>query len=684
MKKGRLFVNLAVIISVVVVVLFVIQVVIISVYSKRKLSEQAELQYSELSRLVADDISKEFEKLKVKLDYYVKADVCKTVDTDQIVKWLINHADRRDPDFDYVAFIEPSGFYQSDINTTTWVNDRSYFNGIMKMGMDSFIDDPSPSKVSGTNVIHICREVRVDNNVIGLIAANTTSEGIEKIVDKIELGMEGFAVLLAGDMTLIATSGDKEEALSIVATQECKDLIKTKEAGLTSLMVGGSKYYAFYNPVDGTQWRSLVVISEKQIMETANSVAFILAIISIVIGITVIAIMSVMVARSLVPLMYVENEIDDIASGDADLTKRVSVRAENNEIGRIITSFNNFMKSLWEVFSVVKHRMSSLSEAEHALKESTDETVSSIKSIVFDIESFKESIDKSSEVIESTTSAVNSISTSVGDLNDKIEDQSASVTEASASIEQMIGNINSVNTSVEKMADSFEDLEERSVEGVKKQEDVNHKILVIADESATLQEANAVISSIAEQTNLLAMNAAIEAAHAGEAGKGFSVVADEIRKLSETSSEQSKTIGEQLQKITEAIDDVVASSRSAAETFAAVSTGMNETNNLVLQIKGAMQEQEEGSRQISLALTSMNDTTAHVRESSREVSQSNSHILERISDLQEVAGNMKSAADGMSSGARRINDTGEALSQISTQLSDSIKKIGVKVDSFKV
>ncbi|MDE7139688.1 MAG: methyl-accepting chemotaxis protein, partial [Treponemataceae bacterium] len=202
-------------------------------------------------------------------------------------------------------------------------------------------------------------------------------------------------------------------------------------------------------------------------------------------------------------------------------------------------------------------------------------------------------------------------------------------------------------------------------------------------QSELLSEANLAIASIAAQTNLLAMNAAIEAAHAGDAGKGFSVVADEIRKLSETSSTQSRSIGEQLTKIHDAIGEVVASSNEASEAFTTVSAHIKQTDELVRQIKYAMEEQNSGSRQIGDAIRNMNDSTVEVQKASKEMSQSNERIMSEMQSLQESTQTMQTGMNEMKNGARKINETGNALAGISGDVQKAINKIGSQIDRFK-
>lgn len=292
------------------------------------------------------------------------------------------------------------------------------------------------------------------------------------------------------------------------------------------------------------------MIEGAQIFRITNEIIPYMSIAATILGVTLILVLSLCIVSIMKPLGVVEKTLQSISSGNADLSKRISVKTNaDNEIGRLASGFNTFVEKLQHIIIAMKQTKTELVAAGTKLNDSTEDTAASITQIIANIESMTGNIGTQSESVAQTASAVNQIASNIESLNKMIENQSASVTEASAAVEEMIGNINSVNNSVTKMAEEFNQLEQKAADGVQKQDVVNARIQVIETESQALQEANTVISNIAEQTNLLAMNAAIEAAHAGEAGKGFSVVADEIRKLSETSSSQSKTIGEQLKRL---------------------------------------------------------------------------------------------------------------------------------------
>lgn len=602
-----------------------------------------------------------------------------------------------DDRYENIAFYDLSGNTVSKDGIIRNFADREYFKEAKKG--NSFISNPTfESKITNRELLFYSVPVYSlnENKIIGVMVAVCYASFIDKITKSITVGEKYHPALLdmrTGETVTKTISELKSKKGGLFKKNSSADSLDNILKGALSGQIGGGVFYdeetetqmsSAYQPVGGDcSWTVLLAAPYDYFfggMKRIRNAVVIGLIVTIILGDIITLILVSMLIK---PLQAVKTNINEIASGNADLTKRILSKSED-EVGDVVKGFNKFTEKLQGIVSSIKNADSNLQLAGEDLLASTEDTSASITQILANIESVHNQINNQAESVQGTAGAVNEIASNIESLEKMIENQTAGVTQASAAVEEMIGNIHSVNNSMDKMASSFEDLTNRAQEGSSLQQDVNIKIDQIKNQSMSLQEANAAISSIAEQTNLLAMNAAIEAAHAGEAGKGFSVVADEIRKLSETSSEQSKTIGEQLSLIQDSIGAVVTASMQSSDAFMGVADKIKETDELVRQVRAAMEEQNQGSQQISQALHSMNDSTMEVRNASLEMAAGNKQILAEVQNLQDATGVMKQSMEEMSTGARKINETGAALSEISQKMQESINMIGGEINQFKI
>lgn len=679
----------------VVIVLNAVQSLVVGLSAKNSIEKSYQTQCSVIADSYSDTLSTKLSEYIKQLRMYTSAEVNKGQNPAEIQKWLVSIAGKRTPDYDRIGYIDASGNFYNDQGKITNVVDRDYFKSIMQRGEEFNIDDPVISKSTGVPIIHVSGAVQDGGRTTGMYSAVVGVDKLVNLVNGIKVGSDGYSVLLDSTGKVIASSlpdsviekagGADSDYFTSALKEMASSSSSNGELSWKSLGKAG-RYLVASRPVENCSWTYLLIIGEKQVYSTAQHIVGIILVCAVVLIISLALMLGPLIFRALKPLGRVEQTVEGIANGDADLTQRIEGREAEaaNEIGALVRAFNRFVEKLHDIIRSVKASKERLVSTGERLGNSTQDTAASITQIISNIESMGRNITSQSSSVDSTAGAVNEIASNIESLNKMIMRQGESVSQASSAVEQMISNIGSVNGFVEQMVQAFDALEKDAVNGSHKQKDVNTRISQIQEESESLKAANAVISSIAEQTNLLAMNAAIEAAHAGEAGKGFSVVADEIRKLSETSSTQSKTIGNQLNKINESIVGIVAAGRESQMAFDSVAQGIRNTDERVLHIKQAMKEQTEGSKQIGQALSEVNSSTAEVRTASAEMSAGNAAILEEIRNLQDATLSMKTGMDEMAIGAKKINETGALLSELSHEMGSSIDDIGEQIDKFKV
>lgn len=517
--------------------------------------------------------------------------------------------------------------------------------------------------------------------VVGITGTGVElNDFVDAMYKSLDEGVTMYMYNSNGEISASLNLDDLEKKVPVTTAmpdlKEAKSLFPSKDTYLSS--VRGEYLIA---PVESLGWQMVLFVPFTAKAFLKNSVVPF----SVFILLGAILLIAYSVISLLKPLDEVQKTVENVVSGEADLTRRLSTKINTpfKSIHVIVAYLNEFMQKLQEMIGTIKKSSTHLDVVSNNMKESVSSVSNSMTYIRLSIDNVLTQIQKQAEGFDEAENSVKGVASSISTVNDMIDSQTKSIRESASSVEQLISSIDQIGKSMESMASAFGLLDSEAQNGMSKQNKVNERILQIETQSKMLQEANMAIASIAGQTNLLAMNAAIEAAHAGEAGKGFAVVADEIRKLSETSSGQSKTIGNQLKNIKDSIGEIVAASQESSTAFSGVSARIKETDGLVQSIRTSLLEQNENSRTVIESLSGMEKNTENVRSASRQMETGSTMVLDEMDRLRESLDAVRDSMSQMSENAQSVVKSGKLLDGSVEELDRNVTQLGSDVSRFK-
>ncbi|GLO61235.1 methyl-accepting chemotaxis protein [Vibrio sp. MACH09] len=344
------------------------------------------------------------------------------------------------------------------------------------------------------------------------------------------------------------------------------------------------------------------VITERTESSIFSGILFGLGFVSV--GLLVIAIASKALVR---PIRDVVNRLDDIASGEGDLTQRLEVKSKD-EIGQLAEVFNQFLQKLQTTISQVVTSTDRIADttvqAEQAASVTRTSSEAQFKEVDLVATASEEMTQTAGLVYQNADMAVGA----AGKANDAAL-QGQNVIELSAT---------EMHKLVETMNEAVPIVEE------------------LAKNNAAITEILTVIEGISEQTNLLALNAAIEAARAGEQGRGFAVVADEVRSLASRTQGSVGEIRQVIEKVQHGTTEVVNSIQNGNELAEGASTQVAQAVAQLASVFDAIAEINDMNSEIVRAAEEQKAVSGEVNQSVANIRELSAQILEQAGSSENV------------------------------------------------
>ncbi len=285
-----------------------------------------------------------------------------------------------------------------------------------------------------------------------------------------------------------------------------------------------------------------------------------------------IAILLVLIRTLMRPLDDLNNAIQDVASGEGDLTQRLDTNTDK-EFSQLADGFNTFTGTLQQLIKQSKAIGEEILRGSETTSGGLQESAAAMQ------EQLRE--------LEQLATAMHEMATTASDV--------ASNAQGAASAAKVADDATVDGTDI--VSDTTQAIDDLSVRIDQAVEEVQ----VLESATANIETILKVINDIADQTNLLALNAAIEAARAGESGRGFAVVADEVRTLAQRTQQSTTEIRTMIEKLQSSANSVASAMNQSKDTATNAVARAQEANHALERIRNAIQQISDMNIQIASA-----------------------------------------------------------------------------------
>ncbi|MCG6302347.1 methyl-accepting chemotaxis protein [Vibrio vulnificus] len=453
----------------------------------------------------------------------------------------------------------------------------------------------APYADSATNeiLVSIATPVRDNGTFIGAIFYDVSLAGLAELVNQVKLFDAGYVFIVSEDGTTIAHPDTK---LNGKPMSEYMPNVQIRE-NPQQVVLDGISYTLDFASVPGENWYVGVVLDESIAYQSINDLRNSSIIYTIVAMLLSIAILLVLIRTLMRPLDDLNNAIQDVASGEGDLTQRLDTNTDK-EFSQLADGFNTFTGTLQQLIKQSKAIGEEILRGSETTSGGLQESAAAMQ------EQLRE--------LEQLATAMHEMATTASDV--------ASNAQGAASAAKVADDATVDGTDI--VSDTTQAIDDLSVRIDQAVEEVQ----VLESATANIETILKVINDIADQTNLLALNAAIEAARAGESGRGFAVVADEVRTLAQRTQQSTTEIRTMIEKLQSSANSVASAMNQSKDTATNAVARAQEANHALERIRNAIQQISDMNIQIasaaeqqSLVAEEINNNTVKIKDLSVQV-----------------------------------------------------------------
>ncbi len=496
---------------------------------------------------------------------------------------------------------------------------RPWYKGA-ESSSTSTLTEPYIDAATGQLIISIATASKKAGQSVGVVGGDLSLQSLVDTLAARDFDGMGYVFLVSADGKILV---HPDKALVMKSLKEAYPQDTPRiSSDFSEVSVDGKTRIVTFAPIKGlpsVNWYIGLSVDKDQAFAMLSEFRT-SAVIATVIAVAIILALLGMLIRILIqPLHVMTRAMEDIADGEGDLTKRLTI-VNNDEFGVLGTAFNRFVERIHGSIREVSSATGQVNEV--ALR-----VVAASNSSMYNSDQQASRTSSVAAAINQLGAAAQEIARNAAQASNQASDARGLAEDGQQVVDRSIQAMNRLSSMLSASSSNIESLNSKTV---------------------NIGQILEVITSISQQTNLLALNAAIEAARAGEAGRGFAVVADEVRNLAhrtQESAQQVQTMIEELQvgarESVSTMSDSQRHSQDSVEIANLAGERLNSVTQRIGEIDGMNQSVATATEEQTAVVESINVDITEINTLNQEGVENLQATLRACSDLEQQAARLK-------------------------------------------